>query len=96
MNFSFQASLPVTFFRENKHFVAYTPALDLATSGPSFATVKKRFSEVVEIFIEELVEKGTLEEVLDGLGWTRKTDRTWNPPVVVAQETTSIRIPISH
>lgn len=55
MNFDF--SLPVTILKEGKYFVAYTPALDLSTSAESFDEVKKRFGEVVHIFLNELIEK---------------------------------------
>ena len=62
----FEVSLPVSILKEGKYFIAYTPALDLSTSGKTFAEVKERFGEVVQIFFEELLEKGTLEEVLAG------------------------------
>jgi len=61
--------LPVSIFKEGKHFVAYTPALDLSTSAKTFDEVKKRLFEAVQIFFEELTKKGTTEEVLKGLGW---------------------------
>jgi len=69
---NFQASLPVTFLREGNQFVAYTPALDLSTSGSTFEQVKKRFGEIVQIFFEECVSMGTLENVLLDLGWKKK------------------------
>ena len=50
--------LPVSVFKEGKHFIAYTPVLDLSTSGKNYEEVKKRFKESVSIFFEELVKKG--------------------------------------
>ena len=50
--------LPVSVFKEGKHFIAYTPVLDLSTSGKNYEEVKKRFKESVNIFFEELVKKG--------------------------------------
>lgn len=61
---NFQANLSVTFLREGKRFVAYTPALDLSTSGTTFEQAKKRFTEAVQIFLEECHKMGTLEGVL--------------------------------
>ena len=90
---NFQASLPVTFLREGDQFVAYTPALDLSTSGSSFEQAKKRFGEVVQIFFEECFSMGTLENVLLDLGW-KKENSEWNPPTVVAQDTQIFNIPI--
>lgn len=59
-----EVSLPVSILREGKYFIAYTPVLDLSTSGKTFEEAKQRFGEVVQIFFEELLEKGTLDEVL--------------------------------
>ena len=84
--------LPVSILREGKKYVAYTPALDLSTSGVSYEEVKKRFSEIVKTFFEELIKKSTLEEVLRDLGWKR-IQAKWNPPVVISQESQTVRVP---
>lgn len=68
--------LPVTFLQEGKSVIAYTPALDLSTAGKDIAEAKKRFIEVVHIFVNDLVENNTLESVLLGLGWTRESTST--------------------
>lgn len=86
--------LPVSIFREEKTFIAYTPLLDLSTSAQSFEGVKKRFTEVVQIFFEELKEAGTLEEVLKSYGW-KKVQRAWEPPMLIAQESTPVHIPLT-
>ena len=57
-------NVAVTYFREGQRFVAYSPALDLSTSGRTFDEVKRRFNEAAEIFFEEIVKRGTLREVL--------------------------------
>ena len=90
---NFQASLPITFLREGDQFVAYTPALDLSTSGDTFEQAKKRFSEIVQIFFEECFSMGTLDTVLSDLGW-KKENSEWNPPTVVAQDTQIFNVPI--
>ncbi len=71
----FRASLPVTFLREKGQFVAYTPALDLSTSGDTLDEAHKRFAEAARIFLEECQAMGTLDEVRSALGGS---------PVVVA------------
>ena len=88
-----EVSIPVSILKEGKYFIAYTPALDLSTSGKSFDEVKKRFGEIVQIFFEEVSEKGTLGEVLSSLGW-QKVKKEWKPPFIVAQESESFRLPI--
>jgi hypothetical protein len=90
---NFQASLPITFLREGDQFVAYTPALDLSTSGDSFEQVKKRFSEVVQIFFEECINMGTLDSVLSDLGWNKQNSE-WNPPTVISQDTQIFNVPL--
>lgn len=85
--------LPVSIFKEGKQFVAYTPALDLSTSGKSYDEVKNRFQEIVGIFFEELVKKGTLEEVLTSLG-LQKVKKQWEPPLVVSQGLEKVSLPI--
>lgn len=87
-------SLPVSILKEGSVFVAYSPALDLSTYGKSFEEVQKRFNEIVGIFFEELVEKGTIADVLSGLGW-QKEQENWAPPVIIANETRNFRVPVS-
>ena len=89
---SIQTKLSVTFLREGKRFVAYSPVLDLSTSGKNFAEAKKRFEEIVEIFFEEIAEKGTAQEVLENLGW-EKSEKSWLPPTVIAHELQAVRVP---
>ena len=82
---SLKFNLPVSIIKEKNSFIAYTPALDLSTADDTYEGAKKRFEEIADIFFEEIIKKGTLEEVLTGLGW-KKTKSKWNPPIVVSQE----------
>jgi len=98
---NFQASLPVTFLREGDQFVAYTPGLDLSTTGDTFEQAKKRFGEIVQIFFEECLSMGTLDSVLTDLGWEKSKDKngkkgsgSWNPPVVVGQDVQKVSVPM--
>jgi predicted RNase H-like HicB family nuclease len=86
-----EVNLPVSILKEGKRFIAYTPALDLSTSGKSYKEVRARFNEIVEIFFEEIISKGTVDEVLTNLGW-EKVRAKWIPPVVISQESQSVRI----
>jgi predicted RNase H-like HicB family nuclease len=54
---------------EDGYFVAYAPAFELSSYGKSKDEAIKNFSEVLELFIEDLVENKKLYEVLVGLGW---------------------------
>ena len=86
-------NLPVSFIRESNQFVAYTPALDLSTSGATLEDAKKNFTEAVELFFDEIVAMGTLENVLLNLGWEKQA-RNFIPPVVVSQGMESVKAPL--
>lgn len=85
-------NIPVSILKEGNKFIAYSPAFDLSTSGKNYNEVKRRFEEIVGIFLEELIKKGTLKEVLLDLGW-RKIQSKLVPPVVISQEYQTIRVP---
>ena len=85
-------SLPVFIIKEQNYFVAYTPALDFAATGDSVEGAKKSFSEAINIFFDEIEEKGTLEEVLQEFGW-QKIDNSLQPPEVVSQTKETVKIP---
>ena len=89
----FNLQLPVSVFKEGKHFIAHAPALDLSTSGENYEQVKKRFNEVVAIFFEELEKKGAVNEVLENLGWQKIKDQ-WTPPVLISQESENIQVSV--
>jgi len=84
--------LTISFIKEGNRVVAYSPALDLSTSGKNHSDARKRFEEIVSIFFEELIKNGTAKEALGNLGW-KKTPTTWNPPIVISQESQTIRVP---
>lgn len=88
-------NLPVSFIKEADQFVAYTPALDLSTSGNTLEEAKNNFTEAVEIFFNEIVQMGTLEDVLLDLGWKRQ-DKDFLPPVIVSQGMESVRVPFAY
>jgi predicted RNase H-like HicB family nuclease len=88
-------NLPVSFLQEENKFIAYTPALDLSTCGDTFEKAKKRFEEILQIFIDEAYKMGTLEEVLQDCGWRKaRFPRRWIPPITVGQPEHTIEIPI--
>ena len=84
--------LSVSVLREGKSFIVYSPALDLSTSGKTYEEARERFNEIVNIFFEEIIKKGTLEGVLKDLGWKHAKKR-WNPPVVISQESQTVLVP---
>ncbi len=85
-------NLPVVITKQNKRFVAYTPALDLSTSGKTEKEVKSRFVELANIFLEEIIEAGTADYVLSELGW-KKIQKKWTPPKIISSQSIGFRMP---
>ena len=89
---TWEAGLEIMMFHEGDNFVAFCPALNLATQGKTFEEADKAFDELIQIFMEEVIEMGTLDKVLEESGWT-KTKQHWTPPTLVNQRTKKIQIP---
>ena len=89
-NLSF--NLPVMITKQGRRFVAYTPALDISTSGKSEKDVQKKFAELANLFLEEIIQAGTANDVLSELGW-KKAQRNWSPPQVVSSKFVGVRRP---
>ncbi len=90
----FSYRLPVSITKQGKRFVAYTPALDISTSGKSVKNVQERFQEIAAIFLEEIFNSGNAHDVLSELGW-QKVQKKWSPPKVVSTFSLGIKIPVS-
>ena len=88
----FSYNLPVTILKEGDYFVAYSPALDLSSAGKSEPEAKRMFSEAVSVLFEELLEMGTLDKVLNELGW-KKIDHVYQPPQVIDQSMMEVKVP---
>lgn len=86
-------NLSVSIFREGDKYIAYAPSLELSTSGNSLEEVKKRFNEIVGIFVEEITEAGTTQDVLSDLGWQINGDN-FAPPVLIGHEMQKIELPV--
>jgi len=91
---NFEARVPVLFFEEGDKIVAYSPALDLSTFGKTEEQAKKRFAEAATLFITEIMEMGTVDEVLEECGWRRMpSQHTWVPPIYRKCEEELVQIP---
>jgi len=92
---NFKIDIPVSIIKEDKRYVAYTPVLDLSTSGKTYKEVQRRFSEIVSIFIDEIIKHGTIDDVLNELGWKKvkiNNKLNWLPPVIVSQNCQTIEV----
>ena len=91
-NLHFRSQLPVTITKQNRRFVASSPALDISTSGKSVKDVQNQFVELAGIFPEEIIQAGTVSDVLSELGW-QKVEKKWNPPQVISSDFIGVQIP---
>jgi len=89
---AFEAKLSVAILKEGNRYIAFSPALDLSTSGKTEKEARKRFGEAAQLFFEETTEAGTLERALRELGWKRAKSK-WNPPMIVSQEAQTFMVP---
>ena len=92
MNKGVSIKLSVVITKQGKSFVAYSPALDISTVGKSERDVRSKFEELVNIFLEEITQAGTMEEVLSELGW-RKQQKRWNPPQIISAKSIGVQVP---
>ena len=74
--------LQLNILKEGDTYVAYSPALDLSSCGKTVGEAKRNFQSALNLFLEELQEMGTLDEVLLDLGWRHgNTPKfSWIPP----------------
>ena len=89
-----EANIPVLFFEEGDKMIAYSPALDISSCGDTEEQARTRFVEAVSVFLKELQEMGTLNEVLEECGWQRVPHKsTWVPPIYKQIKSEPIKIP---
>lgn len=89
-------NLGINIIKEGKSVIAYSPALDLSSSGKTEKVAKKRFGEIVRIFFSDLIKRGVFEEVMTELGWTKNVTSArlgWQPPRI-DQRCISVNVPV--
>ena len=91
-NNTFSFDLFVQIIKQNKRFVAYTPALDISTSGKTEKQARDRFIELANIFLEEIITAGTAHDVLSELGW-KVAQKKWTPPRIVSSQSVGLSLP---
>lgn len=90
-----KVSIPVFFLREGGSIVAFSPVLDLSSCGRTREEAQRRFSSAVGLFLDELEEMGTMDEVLSSLGWTKEAAprAQWVPPHLLKQAEMRVNLP---
>jgi hypothetical protein len=78
-----------------RQFIVQSPALDLASCGKTESQAIKMFGEAAQLLLSELQRMGTIDEVLEELGWTKvqKPNIHWVPPELLHQKRVPLRVP---
>ena len=72
-------------WKEGAHFVAHAMPLDVMSSGATPEDARKALGEAVRLFLSTAIDKGTLEEVLQEVGYELQQGN-WVGPSWVATE----------
>ncbi len=72
--------LPVNITKKEEWVIATCPALDVNTQGRSCAEARKNMEEALSLFLESCLERGVLNEVLRGAGFTKVESPVQNGP----------------
>lgn len=76
-----QIFLTIKAWKEGKHYIAYTPELDVSSQGRTPAHAEGRLREAVSAFLEETKRMGTFDEVMRSAGFSKNRAR-WKMPLI--------------
>lgn len=79
----------VQVFKEGRQFVSYNPELDVSSCGKTLVDAKKHLKDAIEGFLEAAEEKGTIDDILEEAGFTKKQKR-WRDPQLVSLDRLTI------
>ena len=84
-------SIRVEIFKEDDVFVALAPDLNVSSFGDTIDEAKESVKEAIEAFLDECLELGTLDEVLEESGFLR-VENTWQSRKPVAEENLALAV----
>ena len=87
-------TLPVSIWKEDDQFVAWTPALELSTCADDEEGLMIGFEEAVRTWFEVAVERNVLDELLEECGW-EKVNNNWECHFAPASGSRSLPLNIS-
>lgn len=82
-------------FKEGRTFVAHALELDVASCGGTKDKALKNLKEAVRLFLEEADKMGTLKQILEEAGYTRRTASVTSPKFVSVQRM-RLPLPLTH
>jgi predicted RNase H-like HicB family nuclease len=75
----------VQIWEESSQYVAHAMPLDVMSSGATPEAARRALDEAVRLFLQTAADNGTMEEVLQEVGYTIQ-DGQWVSPVWVGVE----------
>jgi len=82
-------------FKEGRTFVAHALELDVASCGGSKERALKNLKEAVRLFLDESEKMGTLGQILEEAGYTRRKTKIDSPKFISVQRI-SLPMPLTH
>ena len=82
-------------FKEGRTFVAHALELDVASCGGSKEKALKNLKEAVRLFLEEAEKMGTLGQILQEAGYTKRKAKIDSPKFISVQRI-SLPMPLAH
>ncbi len=82
-------------FKEGRTFVAHALELDVSSCGGTKAKAVQNLKQAVRLFLEEAEKIGTLEQILQEAGYTRRKAKIDSPKFISVQRI-SLPVPLTH
>lgn len=76
-----QLFLTSKIWKEDKHYLAYNPELDVASQGKTPEEAQIMLRDAISLFIETAKGMGTLNTILSEAGFVKKEKR-WVSPII--------------
>ena len=84
-------------FKEGRSFVAHTPELDVSSCGGTKDKAAKNLKEAVRLFLEEAAKMGTLEQILEEAGYSKRKSKLEGPKFIGTQRVSlPLPLPLEH
>ena len=70
-----EVMLTGTLFKDGNYWVAYCPELNVSSFGNTQKEAKAALNEALQLFLEDITDRGTMYEALKELGWNISSDK---------------------
>jgi predicted RNase H-like HicB family nuclease len=82
-------------FKEGRTFVAHALELDVASCGGTKEKALRNLKEAVRLFIEEAEKMGTLDQILEEAGYSKRKKKIEAPKFISVQRV-SLPVSLTH